>query len=66
MLVTMAGGVLPGQAADTAQPASGTAVVSDWGAHNYVAADGEQVTTTLTPNPDGSLQFSGRPGRRGQ
>lgn len=59
MLVTMAGGVLPGQAADTAQPASGTAVVSDWGAHNYVAADGEQVTTTLTPNPDGSLQFSG-------
>ena len=33
--------------------------VSDWGAHNYVAVDGEAVTSALTPLANGSIQVSG-------
>ena len=35
-------------------------VISGWGAHNYVAGDGETyVTTTLTAQADGGIQLSG-------
>ena len=31
--------------------------VSDWGAHNYVAVDGEAVTSALTPLPTEAFRF---------
>lgn len=48
-----------GNAASSDSEVKGS-TVSDWGAHNYIAGDGETVvTTTLTANADGGIQVSG-------
>ena len=48
-----------GNAASSESEVKGSSV-SDWGAHNYIAGDGETVVeTTLTANADGGIQVSG-------
>ena len=57
MLTSMLG-IIPGSAASTKQETVGTSV-SNWGAHNYVASDGEKVVTTLNPLANGSMEVRG-------